>query len=78
MRRKALGFSFDENTDGTPDECPPAPMCPADWNHDLLVNSQDFLDFLSGFLMGEGDFNGDGKTMSDDYFAFLKALFKGC
>ena len=49
--------------------------CPCDWNHDGLVTSQDFFDFLSGFFVENADYNHDGQTNSQDYFDFLGCFF---
>ena len=54
--------------------------CPADFNGDAEVNSQDFFDFVTAFF-GEdpaADFNGDKTVNSQDFFDFLSAFFKGC
>jgi hypothetical protein len=52
--------------------------CPADFNADAQLNSQDFFDFLAAFFAGEADFNADGMTNSQDFFDFLTAFFNGC
>lgn len=52
--------------------------CTADWNHDNVVNSQDFFDFLGAFFAGSADFNHDNVTNSQDFFDFLSAFFAGC
>ncbi len=57
-----------------------AAPCPADFNGDSLVNSQDFFDFLNAFfsLDPSADFNGDTLINSQDFFDFLNAFFAGC
>ncbi len=54
--------------------------CPADYNHDGAVNSQDFFDLVSAFFAGapNADFNHDGVVNSQDFFDFLAAFFAGC
>jgi hypothetical protein len=49
-----------------------------DFNADLVINSQDFFDFLTAFFAGAADFNSDGVTNSQDSFDFLNAFFTGC
>ncbi|MBC7771180.1 MAG: hypothetical protein H7210_01665, partial [Pyrinomonadaceae bacterium] len=58
-------------------ECP---ACPADFNADGEVNSQDFFDFLVAFFATESlaDFNHNGVVDSQDFFDFLAAFFVGC
>jgi probable HAF family extracellular repeat protein len=56
------------------------PSCPADFNGDVLLNSQDFFDFLSAYFDGAptADFNQDGVVSSEDFFDFLAGFFAGC
>src|SRR5688572_11958754 len=54
--------------------------CPADFNDDGGVNSQDFFDFLAAFFESDAsaDFNTDGVVNSQDFFDFLTAFFVPC
>lgn len=56
------------------------PECAADFNHDDVLNSQDFFDFLSAFFAtsAPADFNDDGAVNSQDFFDYVEALFSGC
>lgn len=58
----------------------PATPCPADFNQDGAVNSDDFFDFLNAFYANDpgADVNGDGAVNSDDFFDFLNTFFTGC
>ena len=71
------GASADVNTNGIPDECETI-TCPADYDGDGTLNSDDFFAFLSDFFAGNADFNDDGLTNSADFFDFLSAFFAGC
>jgi hypothetical protein len=55
-----------------------SPACAADWNHDGILNSQDFFDFLAQFFAANADFNHDSITNSQDLFDYLTAFFRGC
>jgi hypothetical protein len=59
---------------------PFAVCCPADFNCDGSLNSQDFFNFLNAFFANDpsADFNHDGAVNSQDFFDFLNAFFDGC
>lgn len=54
--------------------------CPADFNGDGMVNSQDVTAFLNAFIAGDpsADFDQDGTITSKDFIAFLTAFVAGC
>jgi V8-like Glu-specific endopeptidase len=54
--------------------------CPADFNGDGTVNTQDVLAFLNAWAAGDdtADFNGDGDVNTLDVLAFLNAWSVGC
>lgn len=54
--------------------------CPADFNSDSFVNSQDFFEFLDAFFdqRAAADFAPDGTINSQDFFNFLSVFFAGC
>ncbi len=55
-------------------------FCPADFNHDNTINTQDVLAFLNAFTSNDpnADFNGDGTVDTQDVLAFLNAWTSGC
>jgi len=52
--------------------------CPADFNNNNVVNTQDLFDFINGFFQGTADFTGDGAVNSQDFFDYLAAFFTPC
>ncbi len=54
--------------------------CPADFNDDGVVNTQDVLAFLNAWSAGDpsADFNADGAVDTRDVLAFLNAWSVGC
>lgn len=54
--------------------------CPADFNRDGKVNTQDFIEFLNAFTGGDpaADFNNDGEVNTVDVIEFLNAWIAGC
>jgi len=56
-------------------------ICYADYNCDGSVNSQDFFDFISGFMSEDprvDSINLDGYVNSQDLMDFIAAFFAGC
>ena len=56
------------------------PFCPANYNADCVVNTQDVLDFLNDWVVSDpkADFNGDGSVNTLDFLAFLNRWVAGC
>lgn len=54
------------------------PACPADFNADGVLNTQDFFEFMSAYFDGRANFDGLDGTNSQDFFAFLTAFFNPC
>jgi hypothetical protein len=54
--------------------------CPADFNADGALNTQDVLAFLNAWASGDAsaDFNGDGAVNTLDVLAYLNAWSAGC
>jgi hypothetical protein len=53
-------------------------LCPADYNADRTLDSQDFFEFVTSLFAGAADFNLDRVTNSQDCFDFLSGFFAGC
>lgn len=54
------------------------PGCPADWDQNGVLNTNDFFRFVEALLSGYADLNRDGVTNTQDYFDFLTSFFQGC
>ncbi len=54
------------------------PGCPADWDGDDDVDSDDIGAFFGDWEQGEADFDNDGDTDSDDIGAFFGSWEGGC
>ncbi|MCC6968828.1 MAG: hypothetical protein IT434_01275 [Phycisphaerales bacterium] len=54
--------------------------CPADFNHDMFVNGDDYDGFASAFDAADpaADFNGDGFVNGNDYDEFAERFDQGC
>jgi len=52
--------------------------CPADWDGDDDVDSDDIVAFFRDFDSGNGDFDGDDDTDSDDIAGFFTSWEGGC
>ncbi len=62
------------------DEFTPPDDCPADFNGDGSVNSQDVIAFLNAWTAGDesADMNGDGSVNTQDVTLFLNLWNAGC
>jgi len=56
------------------------PKCPADFNGDGTVNTQDFITYLNAWANGDplADWNDDGVIDTRDFIAYLSAWSAGC
>ena len=56
------------------------PECPANYNADCVVNTQDVLAFLNDWVIGDpkADFNEDGSVNTLDVLSFLNRWVAGC
>jgi serine protease len=53
-------------------------ICPADWNDDRGVDSDDVIDFFRDWNTLDADFNRDGETDTDDVVNFFQRWDSGC
>lgn len=75
----AVGSETSANSTGTGTLTLSMPNpCPADWNGDGVITSQDFFTFLVAFFNNNADYNHDGQTTSQDFFIFIADFFTGC
>jgi len=54
------------------------PRCPADWDSDDDVDSDDIVAFFAAWEGGEGDIDSDSDSDSDDIVFFFSAWDAGC
>ena len=52
--------------------------CPADWNKDGVLDTDDVSAFSTDWGAGDADVNGDSRTNTLDWFAFLNVYSGGC
>lgn len=52
--------------------------CPADWDADDDVDSDDIVAFFTGWELGDGDFDSDSDSDSDDIVGFFASWDGGC
>ena len=54
--------------------------CPADFNGDTAVNTQDFAAYLNAWASGDSsaDMNGDGLVNTQDFAIYLNLWAAGC
>ena len=54
--------------------------CPADFNGDTVVNTQDFAAYLNAWAQGDAsaDMNGDGVVNTEDFVIYLGLWAAGC
>src|SRR5262249_21207617 len=52
------------------------PNCPCEFNHDGVLTSSDFFDYLNAFFALDlsADFDGNGSVTSDDFFGFVNCF----
>jgi len=53
-------------------------ICPADWNDDRGIDSDDVIDFFRDWNAVDADFNRDGETDTDDVIHFFQRWDSGC